>query len=270
MPVLEGADHGVEVHHAGILADADIRIVAPDELPQAGQALEPVDDDVLPAEILQRERFAGGKRVVGGHHGIPPLDDERHEDPPGGMRPGTVVILDDIKGAPVQVVEELVLGFHNRLLDDIRVFLEEGPAEARKQVRLEADDGADADAVVDGVGFPAAGEQQVDIRADFEDAVEEGFARGGEADAGDAALEEFEADIRLQPVDLLLQGRGREEQGFRRGVEAVVLRQGDEGFHVFGVHARSPAERYGRTGGKRFSFSLLYRNSSVKASKICI
>ena len=174
--------------------------------------------------------------MIGRHHGVPAFPDERHKGASGGMRPGAVIILNDIKGATVQVVEELVLGFHNRLLDDIRVFLEEGPAEAGEQVRLQADDGPDADAVAEGIGLPAAVEQQVHIRTELEYSVQEGLTRGCQADAGNAAFEEFEADFRFQPADLLLQGRGREEQGLCCGVEAVVFRDRDKGIQVPGIH----------------------------------
>ena len=236
MSVLEGAEHGVEIHDARILADADLRIVLLDELPQAGEALEPVYDDMLSGQVIQRERGTGGQGMIGRHHGVPAFPDERHKGASGGMRPGAVIILNDIKGATVQVVEELVLGFHNRLLDDIRVFLEEGPAEAGEQVRLQADDGPDADAVAEGIGLPAAVEQQVHIRTELEYSVQEGLTRGCQADAGNAAFEEFEADFRFQPADLLLQGRGREEQGLCCGVEAVVFRDRDKGIQVPGIH----------------------------------
>ena len=244
VPVLKGADQGVGIHHAGIFADADLRVVLLDVLPEAGQALEAVYDDVLPAEVVQREGFTVRQGMVGGHHAVPALPEEGDEGAPGGMGPGTVVVFHHVQGAAVQVGEELVLALHHRLLDDVRVSLEKGAAEAGEQVRLEAENRPDADGVVEGVGFPAAVEQVVQVRADFGDAVEERLARGGQADTGNAAVEEFEADFGFQPVHLLLQGRGSEEQRFRRGVEAAVLGDGNKGVQVLGVHGCSPAKDF--------------------------
>jgi hypothetical protein len=86
--------------------------------------------------------------------------------------------------------------------------------------------------------------------------------RRGQADAARIPVQQPEADFILPPVQLLLQGGRRDEQGFGGGVDAGVLGNGDEGVQILGIHGR-PRQLF---KVERFSFSLLYKKHSSNAS----
>ena len=121
--------------------------------------------------------------MAGSHQAVPSFPEKGLEIPSGRMGPGTVKVLNDIQGAPVQVDEQLVLAFHDRFLDNIRVLLEERTADPGEKIRLQAEDGSDTDGFVQGIGFPAAGKQRFHVRFQPAEPIEKSFSRRCQADA---------------------------------------------------------------------------------------
>ena len=195
MSILKGADNGVQIHHAGIFADADVRIRFFHILPKTGQPVKPIDNDMLSRQVVQGQDIVGGQGVIGGHHTIAAFPEQRFKIAPGGMGPGTVKVFNHVQCTAVKVTEKLFFTFHDRFLDNMGILLVKGSADPGKQIGLKAKNGAHPQGLVQGVGFPAAGKQGFRVRPELDDAVQKGFPCRGQANAGGSSFKKFETNF---------------------------------------------------------------------------
>ena len=150
---------------------------------------------MLSRQVVQGQDIMGGQGVIWGHHTVAAFPEQRFKIAPGGMGPGTVKVFNHVQCTAVKVTEKLFFTLHDWFLDNMGIFLVKGSADPGKQIRLQAENGADAQALVQGIGFAAAGQPGFRVGLELDDAVQKGFPCRGQANAGGSSFKKFETNF---------------------------------------------------------------------------